>query len=139
MNESYKLEEAGDMIGLNNQIAQTQKRISDLQAELVALQHRKGQMYVQSEKMQEREPETLLKVVHRTNDNPNVGIEWVCEFTGRARQTIYGWANKRIIPHTKKGRRLSFDKNEIKDWWNDGRRKTVHELEQEALLKLSRS
>lgn len=47
--------------------------------------------------------------------------------------TIYGLVQKAKIPVCKKGKRLYFSKDEITQWIRLGRKKTVGEIEKEAL------
>jgi hypothetical protein len=42
--------------------------------------------------------------------------------------TIYAWSSKGLIPHQKLGRRLIFKKNEIDEWLELKRVKTVDEI-----------
>lgn len=46
--------------------------------------------------------------------------------------TCYSKVSKRELPHTKKGGRLYFSRQELMIWLKQGRRKTKMELEQEA-------
>lgn len=46
--------------------------------------------------------------------------------------TCYTKVSKRELPHTKKGGRLYFSRQELLGWLKQGRRKTNTELEQEA-------
>lgn len=50
-----------------------------------------------------------------------------------AKQTIYEWASQKLIPYHKKTKRLMFLKSEIDEWIKASRRKTMVELEKEAL------
>lgn len=50
-----------------------------------------------------------------------------------AKQTIYEWASQKLIPYHKKTKRLMFLKSEIDEWIKASRRKTMVELEKEAM------
>lgn len=50
-----------------------------------------------------------------------------------ARQTVYGWIGQRLIPYHKKGKKLQFLKSEIDNWLKADKRKTVDELQAEAV------
>ncbi len=54
------------------------------------------------------------------------------KYLGLAIQTIYGLVSRREIPHSKKGNRLYFDKSDINTWVNQGRRKTIDEINEGA-------
>lgn len=47
-------------------------------------------------------------------------------------QTIYGLVHTRQIPHSKKGNRLYFKKSELQQWMQEGRRKTLSEIKEQA-------
>lgn len=46
--------------------------------------------------------------------------------------TMYGLVSKRAIIHYKKGKRLYFRKTDLDKWINNGRRKTLDEINEEA-------
>lgn len=46
--------------------------------------------------------------------------------------TIYGLVSRSDIPHSKKGKRLYFSKQELLAWVQSGRRKTTSEIQAEA-------
>ena len=52
--------------------------------------------------------------------------------TGLAKSTIYSLASKKMIPHSKQGKRLYFRRSELLDWIRAGRRKTQDEIRAEA-------
>ncbi len=41
--------------------------------------------------------------------------------------SVYGLVHKRVIPFSKRGKRLYFSKSELLDWIKQGRRKTIDE------------
>ena len=43
--------------------------------------------------------------------------------------TIYNLVNKRIIPHSKKGKRLYFDEKELREWIKSGKSMTLEEVD----------
>ena len=45
----------------------------------------------------------------------------------------YGYTMNRILPHSKRGKRLYFIKSEIDEWIAKHRVKTIEELEEEAI------
>lgn len=54
-----------------------------------------------------------------------------------AKQTIYDWVHKRMIPVHKEGqRKLSFLKSEIDNWMKSTKQKTIAEIEMEAEIYL---
>jgi len=48
-----------------------------------------------------------------------------------AKNTVYGWVSKRLIPYHKKGKSLSFLKSEIDGWLKDGLRITASQMTKE--------
>jgi len=43
--------------------------------------------------------------------------------------TIYGLIHKKVLPHSKKGKRLYFSKLELLEWVKSGRKKTIAECQ----------
>ena len=61
-----------------------------------------------------------------------MSIKELSEYINLSVSTLYGLTSKRLIPCSKKGKRLYFRKDEILKWVNEGKRKTVEEIEKEA-------
>ena len=55
-------------------------------------------------------------------------IELAVALTGLKKKTIYNLVYKRMIPHSKRGKRLYFDEEELTQWIKTGKRKTLEEL-----------
>ena len=55
-------------------------------------------------------------------------IELAVALTGLTKKTIYNLVYKRMIPHSKRGKRLYFDEEELTEWIKQGKRKTLEEL-----------
>lgn len=53
-------------------------------------------------------------------------IDVAVSITGLKKKTIYNLVCKRIIPHSKKGKRLYFDEGELNAWIKSGKRKMVN-------------
>lgn len=51
----------------------------------------------------------------------------------RSKPTFYRYVQEKIIPFHKKGKKLTFLKSEIDLWLKEGRRKTIEEIESEAI------
>lgn len=58
------------------------------------------------------------------------GIGLAIRITGLKKKTIYNLVNKRAIPHSKKGKRLYFDEQELLGWIKSGKRRTKEEWSQ---------
>lgn len=71
-----------------------------------------------------------LEPSNQTNDEIG-GIELATEVTGKAKATIYSLCSNRSIPHSKKGKKLYFSRNELIDWIAQGKRKTTGEIARE--------
>lgn len=56
----------------------------------------------------------------------------VASFTGFSMPTIYGYCQKREIPHYKKGGKSFFFKSEIVNWLKENKQKTLKELSEDA-------
>ncbi len=61
-----------------------------------------------------------------------LNIEKASLFLGMAVATIYEKTSRRLIPHSKQGKKLYFSKSELRDWVRKGRVKTKSQIEDEA-------
>ncbi len=59
-------------------------------------------------------------------------IEWVVEYTGIPKSSIYQMTSKSTIAHIKRGRKLFFEKEKIDKWLEGGRVKTTEEIRKES-------
>jgi excisionase family DNA binding protein len=59
-------------------------------------------------------------------------IKQAGEFVKLTPPTIYGLVSRNEIPYSKKGKRLYFSKQQLFDWIQQGRKKTISEIENEA-------
>lgn len=55
------------------------------------------------------------------------------DFLNLSVPTIYGYCQRQEIPVNKRGKRLYFSQYELTEWIKAGRRKTVDEIESEAV------
>ena len=53
-------------------------------------------------------------------------------FLKLAPQTIYGFTSKRLIPFIKRGKKLYFKKNELEQWLDEGKKKSIDEINKEV-------
>lgn len=65
-----------------------------------------------------------------------LNIDRVSELSNLAKPTIYGLVAAKKIPHAKQGKKLYFFEDEIIDWIRQGKRKTLAEIEQEAVAHI---
>ena len=67
------------------------------------------------------------------NEADQIGrIDLAMELTGLAKPTIYSLCSERKIPHSKRGKRLYFSRQELTEWLKQGKRKTQAEIVIEA-------
>ena len=59
-------------------------------------------------------------------------IEQAADFLHLAKPTIYGLVSQSKIPCMKKGKKLYFSKAELIAWLQQGKRKTITELQEDA-------
>ena len=52
-------------------------------------------------------------------------------FLDLAPQTIYGYTAKRMIPFIKKCKELYFNRSDLEEWLNEGKKKTLTEIERD--------
>lgn len=65
-------------------------------------------------------------------ETQSVNLDMICKMYDWKKPTVYGWVHDRSIPHSKVGKRLYFNIDDIEEWISKGRRKTISEIESEA-------
>ena len=63
-------------------------------------------------------------------------VKEAADFLNIAVPTIYGYVQRQEIPVNKRGKLLYFSKQELVEWIKAGRKKTVSEIEEEAVSGL---
>jgi excisionase family DNA binding protein len=61
-----------------------------------------------------------------------IGIDEACKLIGKAKPTVYTLVRKRILPSYKNGKKLYFFRNELLEWIENGRRKTLEEINEDS-------
>ncbi|QXP69208.1 helix-turn-helix domain-containing protein [Polaribacter sp. R2A056_3_33] len=84
------------------------------------------------------ELETIKSLVEK-NQRPQVkeqripiGIDEACKLIGKAKPTVYTLVRKRILPSYKNGKKLYFFRDELLEWIENGRRKTLQEINDDS-------
>ncbi|WP_289058352.1 helix-turn-helix domain-containing protein [uncultured Flavobacterium sp.] len=62
-----------------------------------------------------------------------IGIEEASRVIGKAKATIYALVRQRKIPCYKYGKKLYFFEEELLEWISKGKKKTLQEIESEAM------
>ncbi len=76
----------------------------------------------------------LLKLTNpESSQNDFIGAKEACEILKLSLPTLYSKVSLREIPCFKKGNRLHFSKAELIEWITEGRKKSVHEINKNAL------
>jgi excisionase family DNA binding protein len=70
--------------------------------------------------------------IKKGNEKEIISIDEASSFLYLAKPTVYGYVSKRNIPHFKKGKRLYFIKEDLFKWVQEGKVKTVKEIENDA-------
>lgn len=74
----------------------------------------------------------------QSSDKPStkkipIDIDAACEIIGKAKPTVYTLVRTRQIPCYKSGKKLYFFEDELLEWIRNGKRKTLNEIESEAV------
>ena len=69
--------------------------------------------------------------------NP-INITEACKIIGKAKPTVYGLVQKKMIPCYKTGKMLYFFEDELLDWILKSKRKTLYEIDLEAKAYLKK-
>jgi predicted DNA-binding transcriptional regulator AlpA len=72
--------------------------------------------------------ENQKRLPNQADEFKNKSIDLAMAITGLKKKTIYNLVYQRLIPHSKRGKRLYFDERELTDWISKGKRKTLEEL-----------
>ncbi|TXN36080.1 helix-turn-helix domain-containing protein [Flagellimonas hymeniacidonis] len=62
------------------------------------------------------------------------GAKECCKLLNITLPTLYLYTSQRKIPHSKQGKRLIFDKDEILDWVKSGRVRTATEIQNKTTI-----
>lgn len=81
----------------------------------------------------------LIQSSEQVKDDPNklLSIDEASDYLNLAKPTIYSMVSKGKIPYMKKSKRLYFSKNELFEYVNEGRVKTISEIQGDAIASLS--
>lgn len=64
----------------------------------------------------------------KTDEDEILTVRQASELLNLAIPTIYALTSNRTLPHSKRGKKLYFNKSELIAWVKSGKRKTVSEL-----------
>ena len=67
-----------------------------------------------------------------------IGIEQACLIIGKAKPTVYALVRKRMLPCYKNGKKLYFFEDELLEWITRGKKKTLREIENEAMAEFKK-
>jgi len=73
--------------------------------------------------------------LNRNDNGTLLNVQEAAALLSLAVPTLYEKTSTRIIPHYKHGKKLLFKKSELMAWIESTKRKTVHEIRQEALRR----
>lgn len=76
---------------------------------------------------------------HHPPSTDLLDIKAASRFLGLAVPTLYSQVSKRLVPHSKRGKKLFFSKSELIQWIKDGNRKTLSDLQVDAEKFISTS
>ena len=73
------------------------------------------------------------KPIEKNNDSDKpMSVKEAGEFLNLARQTLYGYTSKNLIPFFKRGKKLYFYKKDLINWLSECRNKSSSEIKKEA-------
>lgn len=67
-----------------------------------------------------------------------IGVEEACRIIGKAKPTVYALVRKRMLPCYKNGKKLYFFEEELLGWITSGKKKTLQEIENEAMAEFQK-
>ena len=86
----------------------------------------------------ERLKNELLKLIDRqeTQENTIMDFHAAREFLGFSASHLYKLTSQNLIPHSKRGKKLFFQKEELKSWLLENKVNTIEQIEEEAINNL---
>lgn len=63
------------------------------------------------------------------SENTLLSLEEAAKFLNLAKQTLYGFTSKRLIPFVKRGKKLYFQKEALEKWLMEGKKMSKSEIE----------
>lgn len=74
-----------------------------------------------------------LKIVDSSPSNENrselIGVTEAAKYLGIAKQTLYGYTSKRLIPFIKRGgKKLLFRRSDLDKWLLEGKKDSISEI-----------
>jgi excisionase family DNA binding protein len=85
---------------------------------------------IQSEKEKRLTDATLRKIM---------SLAEFCEYTGLTKQTAYKLTSAQKVPHSKRGKRLYFDREKVDAWLLENQVATQGEIQQKANAHISKN
>jgi excisionase family DNA binding protein len=80
------------------------------------------------------DPEYISKALKsQTEQVKYLNVDQAAEVLDLAKSTVYAKVSQGVLPHFKKGARLYFSRKSLEDFIQSGRKKTVSEIEAEAV------
>lgn len=67
-----------------------------------------------------------------------IGIDEACEIIKKAKPTVYTLVRKKLLPCYKHGKKLYFYEDELLDWIDKGRKRTVIDIMESNMIEASR-
>lgn len=92
--------------------------------------------------------ETILQQIQQDKGNaqphPNnarkiMSLTEFCEYAGLSKQTVYKLTSAQKVPHSKRGKRLYFDREKVDAWLLENQVATLSEIQDKAINSLSKS
>jgi len=85
-----------------------------------------------ADKLEKIERLLLVKSEEKTNQDEFLNIEQTAALLNLTVPTIYGYVHKLEIPYCKIKKRLYFKRNDLNEWIQSGRQKTISEINSSA-------
>jgi excisionase family DNA binding protein len=85
--------------------------------------------------------ESLLQQIQSGKENSNTEVHGIrkimsltefCEYAGLSRQTVYKLTSAQKVPHSKRGKRLYFDKEKVDTWLLEHQVGQISDIAQKA-------
>lgn len=87
----------------------------------------------------ERHNNNISTTLPTNKDNSIEGdIGWLCKYLGVEKQTVYGYNSARKFPFIKKGKKVVYNKEEIKKLIESNRVQSADEIKKQALQDLTK-
>lgn len=93
---------------------------------------------VMREEFERQKTSILSTLPKKADDSIDGDVGWLCKYLGVEKQTVYGYNSARKFPFTKKGKKVVYNKEEIRKLVESNRVQSAGEIKKQAVQDLAK-